>query len=588
MSRTRLTLCLLVLAGIIGPTARVSAQTSPQDSVTLTVIGFVGKARLRIGAEVVEIKPGSQAFSVPPGSEVKVLSGDITLLAQGNVIAARPGDAFRFALAQDRAFVEVVSGRLSVRKDGAAAELGPGETLTWPAPGAAPTETPVEAPAVQPPGAAPPEAAAPPAPEEAPPPLPPVQPPEAAAPPPPEEAPPEEAPPRKFLPDWLRKPAIRVQVELHPYYNLRETYDSNIYLVPPDKPDGEIVGGGVVGAWITSNNLGVKAIVPMTKRHKLEAGYDFRALTYSRAGGANNSADQAVTADYTYGGKRGVTGRLFNHYANTMDPAFSALVTRERRWQNTAGGRLDVEFSRSLYAFADGQHAVHKYLGSAMGGLLNHYEQSFGGGAGVLLGPKTKAYASYHRSIIHYSAGRSANSKGHSVDFGVEGKLTAKLKGTASVGFHSRRYDDASDVGRSTFTENERTWQTAVDLTYAVSRRTQASLQAFRRVSESIFGTNRFYEATGFNLSVMHAWQKLMAGLSGGVEVDRFPESTTAGGLTGKRRDDLYSAGVTAQYKFKEWLSTGFNYARVQRHSIFTRQFNYGVNRTSIEVRVSF
>ncbi|MFA6317490.1 MAG: outer membrane beta-barrel protein [Elusimicrobiota bacterium] len=576
--------CLLASALIIG-TAEGSFSQPPTQAVTLTVIGFTGNALLGIGPDVVEIKPGSQAFVVPPGSEVKVVSGNITFLAQGNLIDAKPGDVFKFSLGKDQAQVEVLSGGLSVTQDGAKSSLRPGEMMGWPAPGAmpAPTISPAAEPLL-------------PLPEEKPLALPPVEAPEVAVPPQPKPlaaapeevplvAPLPEAPPRKSLGEWFKSRALRIQVELHPYYALKETYDSNIYLVPPDKPGPDTVGGGVVGAWITSNNLGLNAVIPIGKRHKLEAGYDFRALNYSRAGDANDSMDQAVKADYSYSGRRGVTAHLFNAYSNTMDPAFSEIVKRERRWQNAAGGRLDWEFSRRLYAFIDGSHTVHKYLSSDTGGLLNHYEQSFGGGGGVQLGPKTKTYASYHRSIIHYSAGRQANSKGHSMDLGIEGQLTAKLKGAARVGMHTRRYDD---VTGTSITERETSWTTSVDVTYALGRRTQAGLMAFKSVNEAVAGNNRFYEATGLGMNVLHAFQKLTLGANGTWEVDKYPEALTTGGRTGDRRDDLYPMGLKAQYAVKEWLSTGLEYMRRQRHSTFSRQYNYGVNLTSLEVRVSF
>ncbi|MBI5625186.1 MAG: outer membrane beta-barrel protein [Elusimicrobia bacterium] len=589
MTRFKASIGLLTAALVVSALSPAHTQPPDSASVTLTVIGFTGDARLRIGPDVVSIRPGSGAVLVPPGAEVKVLSGNITFLAEGNVVAAKPGDSFLFSLGAGRAMVDVLSGALSVTKDGASSALGPGQTLTWPAPGAQPL------PSIEP--AAEPPALEPRAPAEELPALPPAQPViEAPAPaePEPQAAAPTEVPTvaaaagetaePKYI-SWLKSRALRVQVELHPYYAFKETYDSNIYLVPPDKPGPDVVGGGQVGAWITSNNLGLNATIPMGRRHKLEAGYDFRALNYSRNSNANDSMDQAVKADYWYTGKRGVTAHLFNHYANTMDPAFSEVVNRERRWQNTAGGRLDVEFSRMLYGFVDGQHTTHKYLGSAMGRILNHYEQSFGGGAGVMVGPKTKAYASYHRTIIHYSAGRQANSKGHSADFGVEGQLTPKLKGAVSVGMHSRRYDD---VTGTSITERETTWQTRADVTYAVGRRTQANLMAFRSVNEATSGNNRFYEATGLGLGLIHAWQKFTVGANGSWEVDRYPEALTLGGATKDRRDDLYTAGLRTQYQVKDWLSTGLEYTRRQRHSTFTRQFNYGVNLTSLEVRVSF
>ncbi|MBI5210973.1 MAG: outer membrane beta-barrel protein [Elusimicrobia bacterium] len=584
MSNIRQAIGLLVLAFFVGGVSIASAQPATKETASLKVVAFVGELKLRVGSDIVELKPGSRAFDIPLGSEVTVLAGDVTLLAEGNMIAARPDDRFRFVRGQGQATIEVVSGSLSVTSQGVTRPLEPGGSLSWPVPGltaeepAAPPAQPVAQPVE--PAAPPVEPVVPPAEPAAPPPTA-AQPP-APAPPAPEA--PVKEPPKGLWSSVFKTPGVRIQIELHPYYTLRETYDSNIYLVAPDKPNADVVGGGVVGSWITQNNLGVKLVMPLSRRHKLGAGYDFSASHYSKASKTNNALNSAVTTDYSYSGGRGFSASLSNSYSNTGDPAFTELTARERRWQNTTTGRADLEMSRRIYVFADGSHSISKYLSGSMGRLLNRYEQAFGGGAGLMLGPKTKVYASYHRNIIHYSAGRDANNKGNTLDVGVAGQITAKLKGAASMGFHGRRYDGATGSVK----QKENTWVTSVDLAYAIARRTQASLLAYRRVNEATSGDNRFSEGTGLSLSLMHAWQKLTVGASGSWGVDRYPEAITMGGMTASRRDDLYSFGLMAGYKVKEWLSTGLSYTRMERHSIFTRQFNYGVNRTSLDLRVAF
>src|SRR6187401_216446 len=76
--------------------------------------------------------------------------------------------------------------------------------------------------------------------------------------------------------DWLtqyKKPNIHYgQLALHPYYQLTEVYDSNIYLVPRDTPT-RTVGGGVRGSWITKNELALEAVLPWRRLHNFAAGY---------------------------------------------------------------------------------------------------------------------------------------------------------------------------------------------------------------------------------------------------------------------------------------------------------------------------
>ncbi len=502
----------------------------------MRVVRFTGTLTLLSKGELVTLKTGSPAFSVGPGTELTLLSGEAWLLADAATVRADANDSLSLLIAEGRPALSVLAGTVEVTLAGETRGYGPG-SLVWLRP-AAPPSLP------EPPPAAP-------------------------------DAAPSPATP------WR---GLRIAIELHPYYTLRETYDSNVNLVPPDRPGGVVVGGGVVGAWTTTNNLGMRLLMPLSRAHKVEANYDFRAVTYSRQGKTNNSMDQSVGVTYSYTGPRGISLGASNSYANTVDPPFSELTQRERRWQNSVGvfGRAPV--SRKLFLHADGSHTTHKYLGRAIGGLLNHYEQSFGGGLGVQLTPKSDLRASYHRTIVHYSAGRKANSKGHSGDLAIQGKLTPRLRGTASVGVHRRDYDDVTGVIKAFVT----TWQTAADLNYSVGRRTNLSLTASRAVTESTFGDNRFYTATRVGSGVMHAIGKLTLGVTGSFEVDHYPQSAQTGGIAANRRDDIYTLAGNADYRLKEWLSFGLSHQYLEKNSIFTGQFNYQAHRTSLEARVQF
>ncbi len=79
--------------------------------------------------------------------------------------------------------------------------------------------------------------------------------------------------------DWLtqyKKPNIHWgQLAIHPYYQFTQIYDSNIYLVPRNHPNGTQVGGGVVGSWITRNELALELELPWRRLHNFKAGYTF-------------------------------------------------------------------------------------------------------------------------------------------------------------------------------------------------------------------------------------------------------------------------------------------------------------------------
>lgn len=544
---------LLVLAATLLGATTASGAGSAEP--TLDIISFSGSLDLLSGGRYTSLKPGAGAYSISPGEELTVVSGEATLMNGGASVKADKGDSLIFLLTNGQpgvlvraGSVEVTSiqGETSAFKAGDLAILVPSGVMSPPTAGAG-----------QPAGG-------PRGPEET----------GSAA---------SGWDPLKALAklDTLDKPSLNLQIELHPYYRLRQIYDSNIYLVPNAVP---VVGGGVVGSMITQNNIGLKFEVPLNDKHKFGGSYDFRASNYAKQPKANNALDQGVNADYSYRPNHAVSLTLTDSYVNTEVPAFSELVVRERHWQNTAAAKLQIEHSRRLVTTLDFQDTVVKYLSPGLGGFLNRYELVFGGSIGIRPTPKTKIYTAYHRSIIHYTAGRAANSKGHGVDVGIDGDLAARLKGSVEGGYNVRRYE--RDIVGSA--RNSKTWRASAALLYKPGRSTDVRGTFTRSISESTFGANRFYVSTGGNLGVRQRLRKLVLGAEGTYARDQFSDSVTVGGLTAKRRDDLYRGDLTLDYDLRDWLAASFGFSRMARFSTFSRQFNYTVNRTSAELRVTF
>lgn len=377
------------------------------------------------------------------------------------------------------------------------------------------------------------------------------------------------------------------KLKVSPYATLAEHYDSNIYLVPPDKADGTRTGGGVLGSWIHDLGLGFKLKFPMTKMHGFDAGYGLNFKAYSKQPSANNAFYHNLNLGYNYSGPMGITARVWDTYLNTEDPAFSELVTRETRWQNTFGAKGEYAPKGGMFfGGAQFDQVNHKYVSPSLGASLNRYEQTFGVKGGYMLQPKTRVYLGLRHRIIHYSVpGTGKNNKAEFVDFGIEGTLLPKLKGQVQTGVTFRDYEELG-ANRTGFTRN---WMVGMNLMYKPLKRTDVRFGLSRALNESTFGVNRFYVANLINVGVQHKFPYKLTGKVGlGWGIDRYPESTTVGGVTANRRDDTYTQSLGVDYALQEWVTVGLAYQHKERNSIFTDQYNYEQHLTSLSCKLQF
>jgi hypothetical protein len=395
-----------------------------------------------------------------------------------------------------------------------------------------------------------------------------------------------------FISQYKRPNLHWGQLELHPYYTFTELYDSNIYLVPHDY-NGASVGGGVRGSFIHRNVLGLETLLPVGALHQLSAGYEAQADNYSTQPDLNNTINQRAHADYRYKGAYGVTTKVGDQYVNTTDQAFSELTERNRRWSNATYASLDYRPENGrLAGGVDAEHTMYKYVGPTLGAVLNRYEQSIGFNVGYMVQPKTKAYASYHRGVIHYTVHRELpnqdkDNKSHNVGFGLDGQLTPKLEGRVETGLTYRQYDEAPIGGATSVTRN---WTVSSSVVYKPQERTTVYLQLYRALQESISAGNRFFISNNAILDIKHKLPyKFSVGVNGAFGVDKYPETqTTATGATGQRRDDIYQGGAWVEYDIQEWVSTGISYVYRERNSTFPADFNYQDSQTAWNLALKF
>lgn len=387
--------------------------------------------------------------------------------------------------------------------------------------------------------------------------------------------------------------------ELRPYYGLEARYEDNIYRVPRDQDGHAVAGGGVRGSMVYANNAGLRAAMPVG-RHTLSALYDFTAENYAKQNKANEAYNQKAAAGWKYEGSK-VTATLDERYENTQDPAFNpngtvingALVSRERRWRNDAGGSVEYALGDTFFFGADGVWTVNRYLNRAGGAaslanVLNTSEGLFGVKAGYRVQPKTRVYVSGRRRLVHYTEGtRRDNHRDWLGGLGVEGEFTEKLKGRVQAGYEYLHFDkDSANPARDRV---GRVFSVMTGLDFQALENTKAVLVANRATNGSASTQARYFTATGASLSLeQKLGPKVTASLGGGYQQDRYSQDFTIGALTRTRRDDNYNGNARVDYRFTDWAAAGVSYVHNSRFSTFSREFSYRDNITGANVRLTF
>lgn len=339
--------------------------------------------------------------------------------------------------------------------------------------------------------------------------------------------------------------------ELRPYAAFSQIYDSNIYFEPH----------GGTASWIRQLWTGARGAARVGGPHRLEGVYDLSYRSYDKDAARNDALTHRATAAYFYTRETGVAAGAADDYLDTVDPATSEIVERVRRRNNTVRAfALRAPEGARLSIGADAWHSTDLYArGSALAASFNRYTQSAGIKAGWRLFPLLRAFASYHRQVVRYTAapeGPKKNAKAHQVDAGLERRATSTLAAQAQIGLEERRYDDETPGEDRTF----RRWTSAARLTYTPLERTQAELLVSRSLQESSYTTSRFYVASAGRLTVVHRLPfRTVARLYGSRERDTF--------VGAERTDDVYEAGAALEHPVRRWLTVGAAYTYRARFS---------------------
>lgn len=313
------------------------------------------------------------------------------------------------------------------------------------------------------------------------------------------------------------------------------SYDDNIYLTKDDKKSSFISSTQLFADYLatfpgTALKFGANANV----------GYN----AYTEDSAKNNYVNAGLGLNFG--------NKLFNideNFLYTVDPATSELTDRAKRINNTAAFRFKTSTDKMFslgFILAD---IYDKYIDDEYSDL-NKNRINAGLQVHYNLSPTTSIYLGYMLSKIIYDKTDINDSLGNSVNLGITGNVTTKIKGTAQIAYDMRNYDKEregadNDPGIMGY---------RLSLTYDPTFRDTISLAGERKMEESCYANNRYYISTEVGIDYKHEFNsKWSAGIFASYENMAYTKSVD--GV--KRSDDFVKVKPSIGYKFKDnWLAS--------------------------------
>ncbi len=357
-------------------------------------------------------------------------------------------------------------------------------------------------------------------------------------------------------------------LEINPFATIEQIYDDNIFLEPDNQENED---------WITSTVLGIGLKLPLSPAREddfiLKAKYSADIISYGDETDQNR-LDHTLSAKTDFNFANDLFLKISDDLRRTGVPPNTELTALEERLQNSIkliGGykgeeiRFDVGY-RNIRDDYDNLNSLDKYTHII---TVTAYYQLF---------PKTSIFGEYDYGTIEYDVTTTNSDSDYNQGrLGLKGELMSKLTGVVKVGFKSTDYDQASKDDFEGFT-------TLANLTYELQERSALDIYGERGSVESTYRTNSYYINNKIGLKLDHQiWEKLFL-LSGGFyQLNQYPDQTTEGSLTAKRKDNIYDISIGLRYEMKEWMFIGAEYEYKQRDSKFST-FDYEDNRISAKV----
>lgn len=328
------------------------------------------------------------------------------------------------------------------------------------------------------------------------------------------------------------------QIQINPYFNLRQEYRSNIYLTADNEEDD----------FITFFTPGVRFYLPSPNG---DTTLDYHADLFSywdndekntQRQFLNFKGDWQIGKQYNF--------LLEDLFENTDDPATSELTAPEDRTRNRFNTALSWQGRRTgleggFTSIRDDYRQFNQ---------LDRIENFFTIIGSYRIFPKTNGLLQYRYGAITYDeAALNRDASYHELTAGVKGTFFPKVTGELRAGFQWRDYEDVS----------KEDFDGAViyaSIIHQLNPRVRTTVSLEKGVQEATFAGSNYYDYTLFNLGYQHKMGRkyiLKAGI--GYERDDFSKAT--------RTDNIWDLSLGWDYNIQSWITTGIGYRFRNRDS---------------------
>lgn len=361
-------------------------------------------------------------------------------------------------------------------------------------------------------------------------------------------------------------------LEIHPFASVEQKYDDNIFLEPKNQEDDD---------WITTTILGFGLKMPLVPGREedfiLKLKYDADFIKFWD----NTKQDRfdhniLAIADLKFAND--FTLKIRDQFQKTADPPNSETTSLEKRFRNSSQAVLG--YMREKIGFDFGYENTRDDYNNLND--LDRYEHVFTTTGYYQLFPKTSILGEYNfGKIIYDNNNTNSDSEYQQYRLGIKGQIAPKLTGLVKAGYKKTDYKDSSKKDFTGFT-------TFVNVTYDLKERTTLNVYAERGSEESTYSTNNYFEYDKGGLKLDHELLERFFLVGGGYyQLNKYPDQTTEGSVTARRKDKVWDGTVGVRYEIKEWVNMEANYEFKKRDSKFST-YDYKDNRYTVKINFMF
>ncbi len=355
-------------------------------------------------------------------------------------------------------------------------------------------------------------------------------------------------------------------VEIHPWFQITEQYDSNVYIDSSAKDD-----------FVTTLTPGIAIEWPL-RDNILKADYHVDVIKFQdqTSQDANN---HYFTSQFDINW-RDISFYIKEDFRKVFERPSREDVARLKREDNLAGIGTRIDLQRFDLELGY-QNFIRDYKAGPGFERFDRTEDIYSIIMSHKTFPKTSLLMEYDFGQVRYDEPDNPDSDYNQLLVGAKGKLTAKSTGTIKVGYQARDY---TREGESDY----RSGVIYADIVEQFTERDALKISFLRTPYESTYAPNNFYKIDRIAATFGHYFNnKIMGFLLGDYQINSYPRETTEGTETAKRKDNYWSLGSGIRYYFRKWATLTLSYEHIERDSNLSI-YDYRENLITLSARAYF